>query len=498
MIKFTTLYSILNGDLIPWLNHHDDFTNEMEPYYLTATASVPANDVELHHQIASLLQPFPALAEYLKSQEPITATTLIHPFFAIRLSQHTNTFTAFYYLTFRQETLRLFNLIINSCGEMDNEMKSFLINEYLKQLKYLALNLTDKMKDKGYSNPPAGQVDPVHYALFVARYFIVHLFFEIQELFVDIVKSPIIPKAFFQTFLKETYDESYLHPGRAYYEHKLLLWLDNDLFSYKTIRKIFEELKAEDNLELKEELVAKYENALYLHILGHNPSEIKNLLNATLVSELFASVKAEIQNQINSVHLGVDRLDIVNNELNKLFFTDSTLKNHQSVPSLLYHWLTSQATVYSTAASNIFAAVADKQVITQPKTIINKVQVQEQHKIAFQHLSFMKGVNAQNERIMSNEQFSLLIVYVNLVIEKDLVPSIGNPLPQIGLPATYIRYTFYLLHKALYGTKSIRESWINFLHDMFSQFHNAERSTTKAKFSEKPAMYDTDFQSFKK
>mgnify|MGYP003489786149 CR=1 FL=1 len=149
MVKFTTLYGILNGDLIPWLNTHDNFYSEIEHCYLKATASVPVNDVELHKQMTSLLQPFPVLLNYLKSQEPVTATNLVPPFFAIILPQHTNTFTAFYYLTFRQETLRLFNLIINSCSEMDNEMKSFLINEYLKELKYLALNLTDKMKEKG-------------------------------------------------------------------------------------------------------------------------------------------------------------------------------------------------------------------------------------------------------------------------------------------------------------------------------------------------------------
>lgn len=498
MVKFTTLYGILNGDLIPWLNTHDNFYSEIEHCYLKATASVPVNDVELHKQMTSLLQPFPVLLNYLKSQEPVTATNLVPPFFAIILPQHTNTFTAFYYLTFRQETLRLFNLIINSCSEMDNEMKSFLINEYLKELKYLALNLTDKMKEKGFSHPPNPQTDTVHYALYVARYFVVHLFFEIQELFADNVKSPIIPKAFFQTFLKESYDESYLHPGWAYYEHKLMFCIDNNLFSYNAIRKIFEELKAETNLEQKEAVIAKYENAIYLHMLGHNPSEIKNLLNPTLVSELFSSVKGDIQNQINSVQLGIDRLEVVNNELNKLYFTETALKNHHSIPSLLYHWLTTQATVYTNAASNVFATAADKRTVIEPKTIINKVHIQEQQKIALQHLAFMKGVNAQNEKIMSVEQFNQLIAAVSSLIENELVPAIGNPLPQIKLPNNYIRYTFYLLHKTLYTTKSIKESWINFLHDMFLQFKNNERATTKAKFSEKPSMYDAELQQLKK
>lgn len=88
---------------------------------------------------------------------------------------------------------------------MDNEMKTYLVNENLKELKYLALSITDKLKEKGYTQPPNPNTEPVLYALYVARYFIIHLFFSVQEFFMEVVTSPIIPKAFFQTFLKEQY-----------------------------------------------------------------------------------------------------------------------------------------------------------------------------------------------------------------------------------------------------------------------------------------------------
>ncbi len=498
MIKFTTLYSILNGDLIPWLNTGESFSREIEPLYLSATAATPVNDVELHEQIAKLIEPFPALSNYLVSQAPSSKTNLIPHFYSIKLPQHTNTFTAYYYLTFRQETLRLFNLIINKYSEMDNEMKSFLVNENLKELKYLALNITEKMNERGYVKVPNPQTEPVLYALYVARYFILHLFFQLQELYADVVKLPIIPKAFFQTFLRELYDDNCLHPDWAYYEHKLMFYIDNNLFSYATIRNVFDELKKENNIEHKEQVVAKYENAIYLHLLENNPSEIKNLLNETLVSELFNSQKALIQNNLNMHQLGIDRLDVVNDELNKLYYTDAAIKNHYSVPSLLFHWLTTQATVYTNAASNVFAPVKDRSAISEPKEIVKKVQVEEQKATALQHLSFMKGVNGQNEKIMTEEQFRSLIAAVNSLIEFDCVPEIQKPLSQINLPTNYIRYTFYLLHKNLFTTKIIKDCWINFLHDMFSQFQNAERKTTKAKFSEKPPLYDYDYQKFKK
>ncbi|MBK8699795.1 MAG: hypothetical protein IPN29_09770 [Saprospiraceae bacterium] len=381
---------------------------------------------------------------------------------------------------------------------MDDEMKSFLVNENLKELKYLALSLTEKMNERGFTQTPNPHSEPVLYALYVARYFVIHLFFELQELFADVVKSPVIPKAFFQTFLKELYNEDYLNPAWAFYEFRLMFYIDNNLFSYESVRKIFDQLKAEKSLEQKEQVVAKYENAIYLHLLGHNPAEIQNLLNNTLVSELFNHQKTTIQNRLNSLSLGLDRLDLVNDELNKLYYTDTTTKNHHSVPSLLYHWLTTQATVYTNAASNVFTAVAAKESGTEPKVIIQKINVEEQKATAYRHLAFFQGVNAQNEKIMTADQFQKLITAVNSLIEFNLVPAIEKPLPQINLPTNYIRYTFYLLHKSLYTSKAIRDTWINFLHDMFAQFGNAERKTTKTKFSEKPPLYDTDLQQFKK
>lgn len=498
MIKFTLLYSVLNGDLIPWLNSNERFFSEIEPCYLNATALMPANDIELHEQVKALIQPFPAISEYLKSQAPTTPTKLVPPFYVTKLPQHTDTFTAYYYLTFRQETLRLNNLIINQYSDMDNEIKSFLINEHLKELKYLALSLTEKLKERGYNQAPDPQTDPVLYALFAARYFIVHFYFQLQELFADVVKTPMIPKAFFQTFLKELYHESYLHPGWAYYENKLMFYIDSNLFSYNLVRKVFEDLKTENIIQEKEPVIAKYENAIYLHLLGHNPAEIKNLLNQIFVSELFSNQKTEMLNKINSLQLGIDRLEIVNDELNKLYYIDSSIRNHHSVPSLLYHWLKTQLTVYTNAASNVFSAIANSNPVTAPKSIIHKVKVEEQKATAYQHLLFLNGVNGQNEKIMTDDQYRSLIATVNSLIELDVVPQIEKPLPQINLPTSYIRYTFYLLHKTLFTSKTIKDSWVNFLHDMFVQFKSAERSTTKAKFSEKPPMYDSDFHRFKK
>ena len=81
MIKFTILYSILNGDLIPWLNNNESFVSKIDPCYLKATGSVPSNDKELHEQLNTLVQPFPALTAYLKTQAPEFPSKLIPSFY---------------------------------------------------------------------------------------------------------------------------------------------------------------------------------------------------------------------------------------------------------------------------------------------------------------------------------------------------------------------------------------------------------------------------------
>jgi hypothetical protein len=108
------------------------------------------------------------------------------------------------------------------------------------------------------------------------------------------------------------------------------------------------------------------------------------------------------------------------------------------------------------------------------------------------------GLIEANEKIMTDIEFTRLINYTNYLIETGLVPEKIKIIPQINISADYIRYTFYTIHKALYGTQKININWISFLKAVFLQFQNSEWQTLKTKFSTKPVLYDADLKALKK
>lgn len=132
------------------------------------------------------------------------------------------------------------------------------------------------------------------------------------------------------------------------------------------------------------------------------------------------------------------------------------------------------------------------QNVSKPKKQIGKSGTEHNLQIALSYISFMKDHNYANEKIMNDKDYDRLVKYVTYMIEYEAVPPKIERIPQINTSNEYIRYTFYLIHKALYTTKAKRNYFIHFLHNVFSQFQNTEWSTTNTKFSTKPNQYDKD------
>jgi hypothetical protein len=108
-------------------------------------------------------------------------------------------------------------------------------------------------------------------------------------------------------------------------------------------------------------------------------------------------------------------------------------------------------------------------------------------------LAPLDGLNHSNIRIMSEANFRQLVEYTTHLAIIDSVPTIDKPFPELAISTRHIRYTFYRLHKELFGTSKIRPAFIDFLHTAFSQFDNWEWLTTKAQFSIAPKSYKKDF-----
>lgn len=127
-----------------------------------------------------------------------------------------------------------------------------------------------------------------------------------------------------------------------------------------------------------------------------------------------------------------------------------------------------------------------------PAPIKKKYSDTEQKEIATKYLHFFSGYNYNGYKIMTKGNYELLLQYVAAFLKDEVVPADMKPLAQLDISNEYIRYTFYLIHKELYGTRQIRMSMIQFIHAVFSQFAGTEITTTKTKFSVKPKLYDGD------
>lgn len=99
-------------------------------------------------------------------------------------------------------------------------------------------------------------------------------------------------------------------------------------------------------------------------------------------------------------------------------------------------------------------------------------------------LSYMKGKNEKQELILSNEDYQILVKYTTHLVLHDEVPVIQRILVP-KLSNDVIRFTFWVLHRELYTTKSIRPHFYKFLKDVFAKFKNNEISSIKKQFGTK-------------
>lgn len=111
-------------------------------------------------------------------------------------------------------------------------------------------------------------------------------------------------------------------------------------------------------------------------------------------------------------------------------------------------------------------------------------------------LARLNGMSPQKRRIMSEADFNRLITYTDHLVLTDTLPTEIVPIAQTDISNEHIRYTFYLLHSKLFGSRRIKQSFIDFLHRVFTQFTGTQPRTTKAKFATAPKSYHRDFTGY--
>ncbi|APD06611.1 hypothetical protein UJ101_01082 [Flavobacteriaceae bacterium UJ101] len=112
--------------------------------------------------------------------------------------------------------------------------------------------------------------------------------------------------------------------------------------------------------------------------------------------------------------------------------------------------------------------------------------------IIFSVLEYMKGKNEQQEVILNDEDFKLLIEYTTHLINNKELPTIERQL-EPNLTNDTISFTFWVLHFELYTTKRIHKYFYDFIYSVFNNFKDSTIPSIKSQFGTKSRVYSHKF-----
>jgi hypothetical protein len=492
-MKINILTSILNGNLRPAFNTNEGFDDLTVPALQKATQYIPKTTQDLYQQLSTLLRNFPELLQYLNEEKLTSSEILIPHLYQIDLPLHKNTHSHFYYLLYLQETLRVFNVAIIKYKHLEPVLQEYKVQMLLDSIKANTIRVSTELREQGGNGIPNAAENPVHYALYVAKYLMLILFMELQEVFSHAISEKITPKFFFQNLLKEEYNEKSLSPDVQYFENKLLLLINNGTSlqeDYLLLLRQYQQAQVN-----KDSIVSKIHNAIYSCDEGPAFFKYESLHDTVLVADAIEKKKRELSKSINSLAYGFERLEVVNMAISNLEYISEPDKHIQSIPAQLKSWLQNQQQVYLANASQVFATDG---AATSPKIEKQQKPLEQKKQIVYEHLRFMKGTNLQDKPIMSEAEFDRMISYLYFLLQHDYLPEKIEPIPLVNLSSGFIRYTFYLLHQIVIGKGRVNESWIHFLHTCFGQFSAVDLKTTKTKFSQPPKSYESDLKQIRR
>lgn len=498
-MEISVLDSILNDNLKPWL-----IDNSNVKHFQEAIKNVNQikcdNYNQLHEQIINILgNEFKHISKKINNSYSKQQTKLISNFYSIEFNQYTDTITQFYFLIISKETERIFNSFIIESKSWEDPIDIYYhATQTLLGIRVLASEVNEELIERNYNNNIPQ--DHIQYALQFLKIKLIALFFDIQELFKEHLNNIETIDTFCINYLGKIDTTIKLKPAESLIRFNLNKII-NKIYENSELNKLLkltESLKSEN----KNQIIAAIENYKFFIKTDLSINSIDDLLDTEIINKYFEEYKAEVLEKINTHNLGHQRLMIINEELEKNENPSNDTNNKFSISSKIYNWLIQQKEMYQQHASNIFSNEETAKVkatkLKSPLTKKSKANLSEQKQYASEHLKFLSGYNIKNEKIMSDAHFKQVLDYTYYLIEKEILPTNIEPIPQIGFASNAIRYTYYKIHQYLYGTQSIKEIWIDFLHEVFSQFKNTSKSTTKAKFSTKPPSYDLDIEQMKR
>jgi len=239
-------------------------------------------------------------------------------------------------------------------------------------------------------------------------------------------------------------------------------------------------------------VICALENAVFLQHIQQATPPFEQIISVEFAALIIKEQKNILRQRYEREEVAIDRANVIDEIITDISGKDTCkIKDKRAVAYNLLAFLNAQKENYLKEPSALFKVVIEKQTTDlKPQPTIKPMQIKTKLAIAHKHLAFLNGVNpSNNQRIMHESDYVLLVGYVEHLIQSGAIPTITRKIPKCNIGKTWFRYTLYLIHQELYS--SIQNVWIEFIQAAFDEFSlkEVELSTIKTKFSQPPSGY---------
>ena len=184
------------------------------------------------------------------------------------------------------------------------------------------------------------------------------------------------------------------------------------------------------------------ENYLFLKQTNQAIPSFDQLINSDFVNLITKEQMSILRQRYEREEIAIDRANAIDDIFTELSFSNPIQKT-LSITNNLSAFLNQQKDIYLKDPSAIYKVVIEKQISDskkKPQQTVKPMQIKSKLTIAHKHLAFLNGVNPQNnERIMSESDYKLMIAYVEHLIQHDSIPKITKKIPRPNLGKTWFR-----------------------------------------------------------
>lgn len=426
----------------------------------------------------------------------------------LEITQPTNPFSRFYHTIIKAEMARVklalikFAEVSKSDIDIRGAVKDTLtqINSYSKAIINQSHEMTfmsfEPLREVSEQELKQQTIDNNIYL--VLKQYLIKLYFEIVLMFKSILKENDYQS--FDDYIFQCFGNYPTTEQTNAYKYATLIQQAQTAIAENQpqqkniilLAQLYKAIETSPTAEPLKTVTVALENFVFLQHIQQPTPTFEQLINQDFVNLLIKGQKQFFKQKYEREEIAIDRANVIDEIIADLDLKPR-LQSSLSLTSNLSDFLFQQKEIYLKEPSALFKVVIEKQANEtkkKPQPTIKPMQIKTKLAIAHKYLAFLNGVNPKNnDRIMSETDYKLLVGYIEELIQKGNIPTITRKIPKANLPKTWIKYTLYLIHQEIYS--SIQDTWIQFMQAAFVEF--SEKTVTfdtlKTKFSVYPSGY---------